>query len=72
VNGRVTEHHYQTPEQVRAYLREALAVVAELVPPEDLRVACFTKAADLVSAKHVMVEAIQPGIPNLTIPRKKP
>lgn len=61
MNGRRTEQPHNTPEQVREYLREALEVVDELGPPDDLRVACFTKAADLLSAKQIMLEAIAPG-----------
>jgi hypothetical protein len=61
---RATEHQFQTPEQVTEYLRDALAIVESLDPPDDLRVACFTKAAELVSAKQVIFEqsAIMPNL----------
>ena len=69
MNGRRTELMHNTPEQVREYLREALAIVEELDPPTDLREVAFTKAADLVSGKQIAVEQVVPGIPGMTIPR---
>lgn len=54
------EHPHNTPEQVREYVREGLAVVAELEVPDDLRVAAFTKAVDLASAKSVTVTQLAP------------
>jgi hypothetical protein len=62
VNGRITEHHHYTREQVSEHLRDALDVVDELGPADDLRVACFTKAVDLLSAKQRVMEQIVPGI----------
>lgn len=59
---RYTERQNNTPEQVRAYLREALAVVAELDPPEHLRAPVFRAAIDLTSSKQVSAEVIAPGI----------
>lgn len=53
-----------TPEQVREYLREALAVVTELEPPEDLREAVFTQAAQMVAGKQILMQQ-QAGIPDL-------
>ena len=55
------EHPDNTPEQVRDYLRAALELVAELEPPDDLRVATFTKAADLFASKHVTLEQLAPA-----------
>jgi hypothetical protein len=57
-----TEIAHNTPEQVREYLREALAIVAELDPPDDLRPAVFTKAAEYVASKQVML-AQPPPLP---------
>lgn len=65
MNGRRTEWPHNTPEQVREYLLEALDVVDELGPPDDLRVACFTKAADLLIAKQITVEQVMPGAPTI-------
>jgi hypothetical protein len=48
------EQHYNTPEQAREYLREALAIVDELEPPDDLRGLVFDKAAQLVAAKAIV------------------
>jgi hypothetical protein len=69
LNGRRTEFAHNTPEQVREYLREALDVVDELGPPDDLRAACFTKAADLIAAKQITVEAVAPFGGGLAVPR---
>ncbi len=68
------EDQHNTPEQAHAYLAAALALVAELDPPEDLRVACFVKAADLLSAKQLFYEqtaAPALGLPNMTLPRHR-
>jgi hypothetical protein len=58
------EYPHNTPEQVRDYLLEALTIVAEIDPPDDLRGLAFSKAVDLVSAKQVIFEQM-PAIPNL-------
>jgi len=71
MNGRRSELPNNTPEQVREYLEGALAIVAELELADDLRAIAFTKAVDLLASKQIVVEAIQPGIPNLAIPRGK-
>jgi len=54
------EYPHNEPAQVRAYIEDALDLVAELDPPEDLRVAAFTKACDLLASKQVILE--QTGI----------
>ena len=59
---RYTERMNNTSEQVREYLVEALAVVDELDPPTDLRVACFERACDLVCGKQVIAESFAPAI----------
>jgi hypothetical protein len=58
---RYTERPNNTPEQVRDYLREALAIVEELAPPEDLREVAFGKAVDLTSSKQLTAEQIVAG-----------
>jgi hypothetical protein len=55
---RQKEYSHNTPEQIRVYLTDALALVAELDPPEDLRVICFEKAVDLHAAKQIIFEPI--------------
>jgi hypothetical protein len=50
------EYPYNTSEQVRDYLTEALLIVDELDPPEDLRGLVFAKAAELVSGKQIVFE----------------
>lgn len=67
--GRRTETYHSTPEQVRGYLRDALAVVEELDPPEDLRAPVFVAAVNLGSAKTISVEAVAPQGGALAIPR---
>lgn len=68
---RRTEIQHNTPEQVAGYLDEALRIVTELEPPEDLREVAFGKAVDLLAAKQLMLE--QPatlGMGALAIPRQ--
>jgi hypothetical protein len=69
VNGRRVEHQHYTPEQVVEHLQGALDVVDTLGPPDDLRVACFTKAADLLAAKTATVEQVTPLAAALVAPR---
>ena len=63
--GRYSERQNYTPAQATDHLRAALAIVDELDVPDDLRVAAFTKAADLLSAKQVLLEQAIPGAPAL-------
>ena len=60
--------HY-TREQVRGHLADALALVAELDPPDALRALAFDKAVNLLATKQIVVEQVQPGLPNMAIPR---
>lgn len=53
---RAQEHQHNTPGQVQEYVSAALALVETLDPPDDLRVAVFTKAAELYAGKQVFVE----------------
>ncbi len=69
MNGRKSEIPHNSDEQVREYVAKALALVDDLDPPSDLRVAAFAKAMELYASKQVMIEAIQPGIGGLAIPR---
>lgn len=61
--------HYWNEQQALEVLQRALAVLADLEPPDDLRVAAFTKAADLLGQKHVVIEQVQLGAPTMAIPR---
>jgi len=63
------EHPYNTNEQVRGYLEDALAIVSELGIDGDLKVAAFERAVDLLAAKHVAMEQLAPGLGAMTIPR---
>jgi hypothetical protein len=49
-----------TPEQVEAYIVAAIALVAELQPPTDLRAAVFEQACQLYSGKQIMLMQPQP------------
>lgn len=69
MNGRKTEMHYHSTEQVSRHLADALAIVEGGDVPDDLRVAAFTKAFELLAAKHVLMEQINPALPNLAAPR---
>lgn len=69
IGGRVHERHHNTGEQIRDYLREALAVVDELDVPDDLRAVAFSKACDLAAAKAVAVEQVVPHGGAMAIPR---
>lgn len=60
MNGRKSELVHNTPEQVREYLAGALGLVATDDVPDDLRVAYFGKAVDLLAAKSITVEQIAP------------
>jgi len=58
---RRTEHQHNTPEQVKQYLEQALAIVAELELADDLRVPAFEKAVDLCAGKQITFEQVVPG-----------
>jgi len=65
------ETRYHTDEQVEEIVAKAAALVASLSVADDLRVAAFTAAAGLYSQKNITVEAIQPGVPLMGMPRGK-
>jgi hypothetical protein len=66
---RATEHPHNSDEQVRDYLQAALALVANLEPPDDLRGVCFAKAVDLFAAKQIFYEQAAPlaALPNMPL-----
>lgn len=49
------EKHNYTTEQVREHVLEAIGMVQELDPPEDLRVEAFKAAVNMLSAKRIEV-----------------
>jgi hypothetical protein len=49
-----------TPEQVREYVQQALALVDDLEPPKDLREAVFTAACGLFGSKQILMQQPQP------------
>jgi len=55
------EFMHNTREQAEEYLAGALEIVDALGPPDDLRVAFFTKAVDLLAGKNVVLEQPQMG-----------
>lgn len=42
---------FNSEQEIRGFLGDALAIVADLNVPEDLREAAFVKAVDLLSVK---------------------
>jgi hypothetical protein len=57
----MSELHHNTVEQVERYLRAALDLIDKLEPPEDLRVAAFQSAVNMVASKTVTATALQPA-----------
>ena len=55
---RKTEHPHNSSAQVRGYIKEALALVAELDPPAKLAPLVFGKAVDLLAAKQIVMEPL--------------
>jgi hypothetical protein len=53
---RQSEYHNNTPEQVREYLQQAADITAELDVAPDLVGIAFSKAADLLSGKQIVLE----------------
>lgn len=47
------DHAHHERDQIVGYLRDALAIVAELELEDDLKVPAFLKAVDLLAAKQV-------------------
>jgi len=65
------EFHNSTREQVKGYLAEALAIVAELEISDDLREPAFVQAVGLLSNKVVQHERVVPGT-GLALPNGAP
>lgn len=59
------ERPTNTPEQVREYLSDTLAILAEIPVPESLQVAAFSAVIQLLSSKHL----IPADAPSISIPR---
>jgi len=69
MQGVRTETRYHTDEQVDEIIAKAHNLVSRLGIADDLREAAFTTAAGLYSQKNITVEAIQPGVPLMAMPR---
>jgi len=54
------ESRHNSDEQVREYVEKALALVAELDPPDDLRGRVFDQACTFYAAKSITLEQVQP------------
>jgi hypothetical protein len=52
----VRKFHHNTAGEVEGYVERALAIIESANPPEDLRVAAFTAAINLLSSKQVIIE----------------
>jgi hypothetical protein len=59
---RTTEHHNNTPEQVREYLQSAADAVEAVNIPPDLVPVAFEKAIDLISGKQIVMEQMGLGM----------
>jgi hypothetical protein len=66
---RKADYQHYAPEQVRAHLAEALAIVEELELDDELRGLAFAKAVDLLAAKQMFFEQAQLGVPGLVMPQ---
>lgn len=64
---RRTEVPNSTPEQVRGYVREALAVAADCGLDDDERVALLPHIFDQLAGKQIVLEEVGPGL-GLTFP----
>jgi len=69
MQGVRTETRYHTNEQVDDIIAKAHDLVRRLGIADDLREAAFTTAAGLYAQKNITVEAIQPGVPTMALPR---
>jgi hypothetical protein len=61
-------HLQYAADDVRGYLEQAAAIVAELELVDDLKVPAFQKAVDLLAGSHMTVEPDPLGVlgqPNL-------
>ena len=68
----LSKTHFNTRNEVLVYIRNGLAIVAELDPPADLREATFRKALDLLTAANIQMTDPGPQVrpvPALAIPR---
>ena len=52
-----------TDEQVAEYIEKALRLVERLAPPRSLEASVFEKAVDLYSAKQLLLEQAEAGVP---------
>ena len=48
-----------TPEQVVEYLTQALVLLEEVAPPDELREAAFVSIVNLLSGKQIIMEQPQ-------------
>lgn len=69
MNGVRTEHPHYTDEQVRAHLRDTLAILDDLAVPDDLRVEAFGRVFAALSMKQIAIEAIAPQVGVPLLPR---
>ena len=69
VEGIRTETRYHSDEQVEEIVTKAAALVERLALADDLREAAFQTAANLYAQKNITVEAIQPGVATVALPR---
>ena len=64
------EDRYHTDEQIREAVAFAVECADDEAIPSDLREAAFTFAVNCRVQKNITIEAIQPGVPRMAIPRR--
>lgn len=56
-------------DQAEEVIREALAVVVTIEPPDDLREAVFTQACGMLAQRQVELEKVEVQMGGMAIPR---
>lgn len=54
------EAHHNTADEVQEWIEEALRIVGDVDVTDELRPIAFAKAVDLLAAKQIQYEAVQP------------
>lgn len=65
----VAKAHHHTADEAREWLREAVAIVEEVAPAEDLRSAALTAVYGTLSACQVNYEAMQANGLGMAVPK---
>ena len=63
------EDRYHTDEQIREAIAFGAALVDELAIAAELREEAFRSVVSLRTQKNITIEALQPGVQRMAIPR---